>query len=73
MNFGLAVVLVRVSVGVKFRLGLTPSLKLTLTIPNLNLTYFGLQPVISDVIATGEKYVNEYLPFKQVLGKQVTL
>ena len=47
----------RVRVSVKFRLGLTLSLKLTLTIPNLNLTYFVVRPVTSDVIVIGEKYV----------------
>ena len=54
---------VSVRVGVKFRLGLTLSLKLTLTIPNLNSTYFGVQPATSDVIITREKYVKEYLPY----------
>ena len=58
--------LVRVRIGVRFRLGLTLSLKLTLTIPNLNLTYFGVWPVTSDVIVTGEKYAKEYLPFEHV-------
>ena len=44
-----------VRVGIKFRLGLTLSLKLTQAIPNLNLTYFGVRPGTLDVITTGEK------------------
>ena len=53
--------LVRIRLGVKFRLGLGISLNLTQTISNLNLTYFDVRPVMSDLIVTGEKYAKEYL------------
>ena len=63
--------LVRVKVGVMARLGLTLSLKITLTIPNLNLTCnFEVQSVMSDVIVTSEKYGKKNLPQKHVFDKQ---
>ena len=46
------------------KLGITLFLKLTLTISNINLTYFGVRPVTSNVNLTGEKYAKEYLPHK---------
>ena len=61
---------VSVRVGVKFRLGLTLSLKLALIILHLNLTYFGVRSVTSDVIVTGEKYAKVYLLYEHVFDEQ---
>ena len=68
--FGLELVLIRVKIDGTFMLGLTLFLILTLTIPNLNLTYFGVPPVKSDMIVAGEEYANEYLPYEYVFDKQ---
>ena len=63
---------VSVRVGVKYRLGLTLSLKLTRTIPNLHLTYFGVQPATSDVIITREKYVKRILTLNLIYAHRVS-
>ena len=56
---------VSIRVDVNFRLGLTLSLKLT--IPNLNLTYFGVRPVI----ATGKNMQKNTYRMKRAFDKQI--
>ena len=55
--------------GGTFTQGLSLFLKLILIIPNINLTYFGVPPVKSDMIVAGEEYANEYLPNEHVFDK----